>query len=74
LLTFIQESIIQKGPHCGSKLRFGLLFFKLDEEKPALLLHLPKLFAETTVFGSASGLGGWLVVGFAQGSSVFGYT
>jgi hypothetical protein len=32
-----------------------VLFFKLEEEeKPALLLHLPKLYAETTVFGSTS--------------------
>jgi hypothetical protein len=32
----------------------------------ALLLHLPKLFAETADFGSASGLGCRLVVGFVQ--------
>jgi hypothetical protein len=42
------------------------IIFKLEEEKPTLLLLLPKLFAETAVFGSASGLGCWLVVGFAQ--------
>jgi hypothetical protein len=49
-------------------LSFSMLFliFKLEEVKPALLLHLPKLFAETAVFGSASGLGCWLVVGIAQ--------
>jgi hypothetical protein len=41
--------------------------FKLEEEeKPALLLLLPKLFAETAVFGSAVGLGCRLVVGFPQ--------
>jgi hypothetical protein len=44
-----------------------VLFFKLEEEeKPAPLLHLPKLFAETAVFGSASGLGCWLVVAIVQ--------
>jgi hypothetical protein len=44
------------------------LFFKLEEEeKLTLLLHLPKLFAETVVFGSAFGLGCILVVAFAQG-------
>jgi hypothetical protein len=43
------------------------LFFKLEEEVNAtLLLHLPKLFAETTVFGSASGLGCRLVVAIVQ--------
>jgi hypothetical protein len=52
---------------------FGDLFFKLEEEEsPALLLHLPKLIVKPTVFGSASGLGCCLVVGFAQGSSVLG--
>jgi hypothetical protein len=36
----------------------GILFFKLEEEgKLTLLLHLPKLFAETAVFSSAFGLG-----------------
>jgi hypothetical protein len=44
------------------------LFFKLEEEeKPALLLHLPALFAETANFDSASCLGCWLVVAIAQG-------
>jgi hypothetical protein len=34
-----------------------VLIFKLEEEESAaLLLHLPTLFAETTVLGSASGL------------------
>jgi len=28
------------------------LIFKLEEEKSALLPHLPQVFAETTVFGS----------------------
>jgi hypothetical protein len=43
--------------------------FKLDEEEnPALLLHLPKLFAETPIFGSAPGSNCRLVVGIAQGS------
>jgi hypothetical protein len=41
--------------------------FKLEEEEnTTLLLHLPKLFAETTVFCSAFGLRCWLVVAFAQ--------
>jgi hypothetical protein len=44
-----------------------VLFFKLEEEEPALLLHLLKIFAESAVFGSASGLSCWLVVGDAQG-------
>jgi hypothetical protein len=44
-----------------------VLFFKLEEEMPALLLHLPKLIAETTVFGSAFGLGCRLVVALSQG-------
>ena len=44
-----------------------LFIFKLEEEEnTALLLHLPKLFAETAVFGSATGSGCRLVVGFAQ--------
>jgi hypothetical protein len=43
------------------------LFFKLEEEeKLALLLHLPKLFAETPVFCSASGSGCRLVVATVQ--------
>jgi hypothetical protein len=41
---------------------FGDLFFKLEEEKLALLLHLPKVFAETAVLTLASGLGCSLVV------------
>jgi hypothetical protein len=46
---------------------FGVLIFKLEEEEnTALLLHLPKLFAETAVFGSASGLGCRLVVASLQ--------
>jgi hypothetical protein len=50
----------------------GFFIFKLEEETPALLLPLPKLFAETPVFGSASGLSCRLVVGIAQASSVLG--
>jgi hypothetical protein len=43
------------------------LFFKLEEEEnAALLLHLPKLFAETAVFDSAVGLGCRLVVETVQ--------
>jgi hypothetical protein len=42
-------------------------FFKLEEEgNAALLLHLPKLFAEAAVFGSASGFCCRLVVAIAQ--------
>jgi hypothetical protein len=41
---------------------FQFFIFKLEEETPPLLLHLPKLFAETPFFGSASGLGCLLVV------------
>jgi hypothetical protein len=33
---------------------------------PALLLHLPKLFAESPFLGSGSGLGCWLVVAIVQ--------
>jgi len=41
--------------------------FKLvEEESAALLLHLPKLFAETAVFGSAYGLDCYLVVASLQ--------
>jgi hypothetical protein len=48
-----------------------VLFFKLvEEEKPALLLHLPRDFAETSVFCSAFGLGYKLVVGVAQAISL----
>jgi hypothetical protein len=42
------------------------LIFKLEEVSAALLLHLPKLFAETTVFSLAAGLGCGLVVGTVQ--------
>jgi hypothetical protein len=50
-----------------SKSKRSGLFFKLEEEeKPALLLLLPKVRAETAVFGSAVGLGCWLVVAIAQ--------
>jgi hypothetical protein len=35
---------------------FRFLFFELEEKKPALLLHLLKVFAETTVFGSVPSL------------------
>jgi hypothetical protein len=44
-----------------------IFIFKLEEEESAaLLLHLPKLFAETAVLGSASGFGCRLVVAFPQ--------
>jgi hypothetical protein len=44
-----------------------VLFFKLEEEEnPALLLHLPKLFAETAVFGAASLMRCRLVVATVQ--------
>jgi hypothetical protein len=44
-----------------------VLFFKLEEEEtPAPLLHLPKLFAETTVLDSTSPMRCLLVVGVAQ--------
>jgi hypothetical protein len=46
---------------------FRVLIFKLEEQTPAILLHLPNLFSETTIFGSASSLGCLLVVAFAQG-------
>jgi hypothetical protein len=39
---------------CKSKFARG--FFKIVEETPTLLLLLPKLFAETPVFGSTDGL------------------
>lgn len=42
------------------------LFFKLEEENTTLLLHLPKLVAESAVFELASGLGCILVVAIAQ--------
>jgi hypothetical protein len=43
------------------------LIFKLEEEeKPALLLLLPKVFAEIAILGSTSGLGCRLVVAAAQ--------
>jgi hypothetical protein len=40
------------------------ILFKLEEEKPALLLLYQAGFAETPVFVSAFGFGCWLVVGF----------
>jgi hypothetical protein len=41
--------------------------FELEEEgMPALLLHLLKLFTETTIFDSTAGLGCRLVVAFLQ--------
>jgi hypothetical protein len=46
------------------------IIFKLEEEEnAALLLHLPKLFAETAVFGSAFGLGCRVVVAAPQASA-----
>ncbi len=45
----------------------AVLIFKLEEEgMPTLLLHLPKLVAETAVFCSAAGLDRRLVVAFLQ--------
>jgi hypothetical protein len=44
-----------------------VLFFKLEEEeKSRLLLHLPKVFAETAVFGSVLWMRCWLVVATVQ--------
>jgi hypothetical protein len=40
--------------------------FQIRREDTALLLHLLKVFVETTVLGSASGMHCGLVVGFAQ--------
>jgi hypothetical protein len=36
-----------------AEVRAQIFIFKLEEESPALLLHLPVLFAETVVLGSA---------------------
>jgi hypothetical protein len=56
---------VKRWIRVGFKLAF--LIFKLEEEvNTALLLHLPKVFAETTFFGSASGLGCCLVVATVQ--------
>jgi hypothetical protein len=45
-----------------------ILFFKLvEEENPALLLHLPKVFVENCFFNSAPALGCWLVEATPQG-------
>jgi hypothetical protein len=47
------------------------IIFKLEEEgNAALLLHLPKVFAENCFFGSALGLGCGLVVAFPQAESL----
>jgi hypothetical protein len=47
--------------------RYAKKNFKLEEEEnTALLLHLPKLVAETVVFCSAFGLGCRLVVATVQ--------
>jgi hypothetical protein len=43
------------------------VFNLVEEENIALLLHLPKVFAETSVLGSAFGLGCWLVEVAPQG-------
>jgi hypothetical protein len=49
------------------RLQAQFLNFKLEEEgNITLLLHLPKLFAETAVFGSAVGLSCKLVVASPQ--------
>ncbi|NLF89007.1 hypothetical protein GX563_09325 [Candidatus Bathyarchaeota archaeon] len=42
------------------------LFFELEEEDAALLLLLPKFFAEIAVFGLGSGFCCWLVVAIVQ--------
>jgi hypothetical protein len=53
-----------------SKVWFAVLFFKLEEEEnSALLLLLLKVFAETTVFGYASGSGCLLVVASSQATA-----
>jgi hypothetical protein len=58
----------------SSKIFSEDLIFKLvEEENPALLLHLPKLFAETTDFGSVFSLGCCLVVAAVQ-AAVYGKT
>jgi hypothetical protein len=44
----------------------GLIFKLEEEEKSALLLHLPALSAETADLGSATGSGCRLVVATAQ--------
>jgi hypothetical protein len=59
---------------------FFLLLFRLsvdqkinfrykEEETPALLLHLPKLFAETAILYSAAGLSRLLVVASPQATA-----
>jgi hypothetical protein len=45
------------------------LIFKLEEENPALLLHLPKVFVEIAFCWSAACLGCVLVVKLLQVSS-----
>jgi hypothetical protein len=58
---------VPQGVIITAEQQFWVLIFKLEEEvKPALLLLLPKRFAETADFGSASDLGCRLVVSFAQ--------
>jgi hypothetical protein len=48
----------------------SFLNFELEEEgNTALLHHLPKLFAESTVSGSAAGLGCGLVVAPVQATA-----
>jgi hypothetical protein len=53
--------------HCFRCAEHQFQNFKLEEEEStALLLLLPIPFADDCIFGSASGLGCWLVVGAAQ--------
>jgi hypothetical protein len=47
------------------------LFCKLaEEESAALLLHLPKLYAENRFFNAAAGLGCRLVEAFSTSTSI----
>jgi hypothetical protein len=52
-------------PRLGTELT-RVLIFKLEEEKPTLLLHQWKVFAETAVFDSASWMRWVLVVATVQ--------
>jgi hypothetical protein len=61
---------LRKSPETVS---VQFLFFKLEEEgMPALLLHLPKIVAETADLPSAFGFCCRLVVAFLQ-AAVFWY-
>jgi hypothetical protein len=52
------------GPYGASSSLFNLE----EEGNAALLHHLPGLLVEKAVFGSATGLGCWLVVATVQAS------